>query len=78
MEVLEPLVETIQAQKSTKEMNGVMETLVECMQEFKTRGQGQFSQSEALEGLCFVDTKTSGLNMATLVDMGATHNILSE
>jgi hypothetical protein len=59
-------------------MNEVMETLVECMQEFKTRGQGQFSQSEAVEGLCFVDTTVSGLKMEALVDTGETHSFVSE
>jgi hypothetical protein len=38
-------------------MNEVMETLVECMQEFKTRGQGNFLQSEEVEGICFGEYK---------------------
>jgi hypothetical protein len=61
-----------------EEMNEVMDMLVECMQEFKTRGQNHFSQSEAFEGLYFVDTTVSGLMMAALVDTWATHNFLSK
>jgi predicted aspartyl protease len=60
----------VQVQKLMEEMNEVMETLVECMQEFKTRGQGQFSQSEEVEGLYFVNTTVSGLKMEALVDTG--------
>jgi hypothetical protein len=55
-------------------MSEVMETLVESMQEFKIIGQGQFLQSEAVEGLCFVDTTLSGLKMESLVDTGVKHN----
>jgi predicted aspartyl protease len=61
-----------------EEMNKVMEMLVEHMQEFKTRGQGQNSQSEEVEGLYFVNTTISGLNMESLVDTSATHSFVSE
>ena len=40
VEELGPLEETVQVKKLAKEMSKVMETLVEHMQEFKTRGQG--------------------------------------
>jgi hypothetical protein len=46
VEESEPLAKMVQIQKSMEEMSEVMETLVEHMQEFNTRGQGQFSQSE--------------------------------
>jgi predicted aspartyl protease len=56
----------------------VKETLVEQMKDFKARGQRQFSQSEVVEGLCFVDTTVSALKMTTLVDTGATHSFVTE
>jgi predicted aspartyl protease len=64
--------------KLMEEMNEVMETLVNRMQDFKTRGQGQFSQSEAVEGIYFVDTMISGMKITSLVDTGETHNFASE
>jgi len=48
------------------------------MLEFKTRGQGNFLQSEAIEGLCFVDTTIIGLNMEALVDTGENNSFVSE
>jgi len=72
------LVEMIQVSKPIEEVTEFMETLVECMQEFKTRGEGQFSQSEGVEGLYLLDTIVSGLSMAALVEMGAMHNFAGE
>jgi hypothetical protein len=56
----------------------VMEMLVECIQEFKTRSQGQYSQSEYTEGICFVSATVSGLKMVALLDTGETHSFVSE
>ena len=72
------MVDTFQVTKFIEEMSEFMETFMECMQEFKTRGQGKFSQSEAVEGLYFVETIVSGFSMESLVEMGVIHNFLSE
>jgi hypothetical protein len=77
MKELKPLKEMVQVQKPMKEMNEDMEMLVKCMPEFKTKGQGQFSQSEEVEGLFFVNKITSGLKMKNLVETRATHSFVS-
>ena len=51
---------------------------MEHMQEFKTRGQGKFSQSEVVEGLFFVDTTVSGLKMVASVDIRGKQFFFSE
>jgi hypothetical protein len=39
----------VQVHKTIEEMNKVMETLVEHIPNFKTRGRGKFLQSEEVE-----------------------------
>jgi hypothetical protein len=68
----------VQVQKLMEEMRKVMETLVEHMSEFKIRGQGHFSQSEAVEGLWFMDTIVCGMRMENFVDTGAMQNFVNQ